>query len=599
MTPGKSEPFPPRPSYRRKRLVVILHAWNQSLDRLRGLCEFISTELPDWDIDLPPLRLGLTSREDLFDLSHRLACLIDEHWRQRTKHSSDGRGYDEIFLIGHSVGATLARTIYLVALGADLQGSTSSTRQSMPWSQKLSRIIQFAAFNRGWEVSYLSQRFRAVGFGLARAVAKIFQPVLGAHVALQLYRGSCFINQMRLHWLERERNSPQWPVVIQLLGSRDDLVAPEDAIDLTTAKNFVYLDVPFSDHYTVVDLGTGPNATPREKKAADNRRDVVRRALTESLGSLRKQSELKEAPEPDESIEQVVFVIHGIRDPGYWAQHIARTVLDEAERIDKRTVTEVLHPSYGYFGMWPFLRMKSRLSKVTWFMEHYLLAKARFPKACISYIGHSNGTYLPTSALERYPACTFRHLAFAGSVVRSRFPWSSYIGEAKETSSCEPEKTLRRVEKVCNYVATEDLIVAGFPNLFEMVGLSDLGGAGHRGFAEEFPDRVINFRFAPGGHSAALMEEFWGSLGQFIMTGVLPKEVEAYRAGRQSRAARLFGSFPILAWLLAVTGAFILALLFIGVGSLLGWALPEWRDYFVGGSVMGFVWVLSAILRRL
>jgi hypothetical protein len=54
-------------------------------------------------------------------------------------------------------------------------------------------------------------------------------------------------------------------------------------------------------------------------------------------------------------VEDIVFVIHGIRDKGYWTHKIARRVQAMAKQRpgDIRFATET--SSYGYFPMLSFL----------------------------------------------------------------------------------------------------------------------------------------------------------------------------------------------------------------------------------------------------
>jgi len=94
------------------------------------------------------------------------------------------------------------------------------------------------------------------------------------------------------------------------------------------------------------------------------------------------------------------------------------------------------------------------------------------PAAQFSYIGHSNGTYLLAKALQLCPAVRFENVLFAGSVVHTRYDWSSLIPA--------------RVARVVNYVATDDKVVAVFPQGLERLRYRDLGGAGHLGFEERW-----------------------------------------------------------------------------------------------------------------
>jgi hypothetical protein len=51
-------------------------------------------------------------------------------------------------------------------------------------------------------------------------------------------------------------------LVVQLLGSQDDLVAPEDNVDLISGGDFLYPDVPYSGHASIIKLDD-PNVRPR------------------------------------------------------------------------------------------------------------------------------------------------------------------------------------------------------------------------------------------------------------------------------------------------------------------------------------------------
>jgi hypothetical protein len=66
-----------------------------------------------------------------------------------------------------------------------------------------------------------------------------------------------------------------------------------------------------------------------------------------------------------------------------------------------RTVTS----SYGFFPMGPFVLKAERRKRTGWLMDQYVTAKAAYPNAVFSFIGHSNGTYLAASATARKRLC--------------------------------------------------------------------------------------------------------------------------------------------------------------------------------------------------
>ena len=153
-------------------------------------------------------------------------------------------------------------------------------------------------------------------------------------------------------------------------------------------------------------------------------------------------------------------------------------------------------------------------------MDQYGDAKIKYPNANFHFVGHSNGTYLGATALDRYPDVKFKRVMFAGSVVRHDFGWASLAD---------------RATSVLNLVATRDAVVALFPNAFRhsILSIFDLGGAGHTGFDlsveksigihPDFQQEMIDeFPFVKGGHSAGRAEGLWDSIADFIVDGSRP-----------------------------------------------------------------------------
>ena len=154
-------------------------------------------------------------------------------------------------------------------------------------------------------------------------------------------------------------------------------------------------------------------------------------------------------PPIDQSVTDGVFVMHGIRDDGYWTSRLAKRV---KERAPGACVLKTRTPTYGYFAMLPFLLPWIRRQKVEWFMDQYVGARAQFPKAEISFIGHSNGTYLAARALRDYDDAKFKNIFFAGSVVHRNYPWLALVEDG-------------RVHKFHNVRAAKDWVVALFPRV--------------------------------------------------------------------------------------------------------------------------------------
>ncbi len=224
-------------------------------------------------------------------------------------------------------------------------------------------------------------------------------------------------------------------------------------------------------------------------------------------------------PAPDPTITDLVFVVHGIRDKGFWTQKIACTIkhLVEEDGLQGKRIVESWTESYGYFPMLPFMFRAARQRKVEWLMDRYAEARARYPRAVFHYVGHSNGTYLAAQALRDYPACRFGHIVFAGSVVRRDYDWMHLIRPA----IARP----KRVERVLNYVATGDWVVALFPKGVQPWRRFNLGSAGHDGFDQATPDGPVHdVKYIIGGHGAGHEEPHWKDIARFIIHGEAPPD---------------------------------------------------------------------------
>ena len=173
--------------------------------------------------------------------------------------------------------------------------------------------------------------------------------------------------------------------------------------------------------------------------------------------------------------------------------------------------------------MGPFLLPWMRRAKVEWLLDQYVVAKAFHPAADFAYVGHSNGSYLLAKGLELCPAVRFRRVVFAGSVVQRRYGWRRFLPQVLPSPALA--KAARwQVERMVNYVATADWVVAIFPHGLERLGLQDLGGAGHTGFEiETLPSGtacpVTNIKYIEGGHGAALAAKNWNEMGCRHRTG--------------------------------------------------------------------------------
>ncbi|ABI57109.1 esterase/lipase family protein [Alkalilimnicola ehrlichii MLHE-1] len=552
----------------RSTLVVLLHAFGKTPASLDDLVELLQRQpqYRDAEFFVPPLPLGYASLSDPVAIANEIVTGIDRQWV-----ASNGE-IERIVLIGHSYGALLARKVYVVACGETPKAPFDPTimhRTGRPWAAKVERLVLLAGMNRGWRISHHLSLFKAIYWTIGTWVGALLWLIKRRPPAIFcIRRGASFITQLRVQWLwmrrfARERGYGD-ALTIQLLGSIDDIVAPEDNVDLVSGRDFVYLDVPHSGHGNVIRVADPePLATPTAAGACTRgqaRASQILKALLAPVEALKAESVLPHDHAPadsDETVRDVVFVIHGIRDRGYWTHKIARRVQSLAQQrggAGLRIATAT--SSYGYFPMLPFLMLHKRREKVEWLMDQYTEALARWPNARFSFIGHSNGTYLLARALRDYPSCRFHNVVFAGSVVPTHYPW----GEAIERG---------QVQRVLNYVATSDWVVAIFPKALEMVEWQDLGSAGHDGFREPRTPAVAQVHYVRGAHSAALSEDNWDALASFILDGKPLPPPEALQAKKQSLVVGLAGSVAPL-----------VCLALIGLALLAGIGIWQWEpDY--------------------
>lgn len=512
-------------------LVVLLHGFNQTAERLAQVRRVVEKNNFNADILAPNLPFSIFSMAHPSHVVADLLILIDQAFEKSREGGAPG--YQHILLIGHSIGALFARKLYVCAWGEqpkapfepalkDLVAKKGQPLSSArPWAHLVDRVILLAAMNRGWSVSHHQSLLKAILVRIGKFIGSIVRMIFGRMpIVFSVQRGAPFLTQLRLQWLFMCRAEPWKPkrtkmaLTIQLLGSVDDLVSPNDNIDLVAGQDFIYLDVPVSNHSTIVEMDDPKNGEARRSTIVDMN-DLDNR---EARGRVFKDALFKCAHELQEDqlvledsissknykVTDVVFVIHGIRDEGYWTQKIARRVMAKGNGNEKQRIFASETSSYGFFPILSFFLPSRRWEKVEWLMDQYAETCARYPKAeRFHYVGHSHGTYLLARALKEYPACRFDRVVFAGSVVQRHYDWQQFI-----------EK--KQVGAVLNFVASGDWVVAFFPKGLQSLRHKDLGSAGHDGFREA-PKIFQPDGYIEGGHSAALKESMWEAIAGFIV----------------------------------------------------------------------------------
>jgi pimeloyl-ACP methyl ester carboxylesterase len=532
------------PNGKADTLAVVLHGWRGSREALVGVRRATRDALgPQGGVDIyvPNLPYGRTfCVMRATNIVVDLLIDIDEIIAERGD-------YKRIVLIGHSMGGVLARRLFLVATGIppavddepqfrceeDFDRAEAAPRA---WAALIDRQVTLGAFNRGWQASerdgwYYSFFFNTMGLLGHLAPSSKWRPTI-----FDLRVGAPFMAQTRLHWLAYRRwhqtprsrstsggqaaePTPPSPelLVVQIVGNSDDLASPLNQVDIAIERpdssaapsdqRFFFLEMEKSTHEQTIDFA--------DRQEGRNRRDLFIAALTEPPDALAARASdptllVDHLPDIEPNVTDCVFVMHGIRDDGFWTSRIAKRV---KERAPNACVLRASTPTYGYFAMLPFMLRWIRRQKTEWFVDQYVAARAQNPKARISFIGHSNGTYLAACALSDYADVRFENIFFAGSVVRRDYPWASLVENG-------------RVQKFHNVRAARDWVVALLPKSVEnwkILNL-DLGGAGFDGFDDvgKHPSITQAKKFADGEHSAALVESQWSNIADFIISGREP-----------------------------------------------------------------------------
>lgn len=549
-----------------KTLIIMVHGYDATRYSLRFVWFAAKEAVPSSDFFLPDLPLNMLSFEDPITVITDLIKKVDLRQREHR--------YEHIIIVGHSIGALLARKFYIHACGepsatdgyqqlrAPFEPAVEN-RNGYDWADKVERLVLLAGMNLGWSISQHMKLWTALKYRIGVAFGKyIMTPLVffrtvarfSAHgldalchpmtpLIFTMRRGATFLTNLRVQWIvmreraqtaqnhdghQTERGSA---LVVQMLGTIDDIVSPDDNVDLVTGQDFVYVDVAKTGHVNILQLDPTTIGETRKKHFVD--------ALTlpkDELMRLNARITSIDAPQRNENVKHVVFIIHGIRDLGFWTTRIARRV--KAIHVDPNEVESVT-ASYGYFPMLSFLFLGRRREKVVWLMDRYTEALASYPKAEFHFFGHSNGTYLLARSFRDYPFCRFKHVAFAGSVVRTDYGWEALIRDG-------------RIKAAMNYVCTDDYVVAWFPRLFEPFKRMDLGGAGFYGFKEmdasNQPAKLKQVSFVHGGHSAATQEDNWDSIGDFLINGNPPTPPASLYQRERTCLEKIGGKLGIAVW---------------------------------------------------
>lgn len=473
-----------------RRLVVLVHGL-LGRSRFTSAIDLAREALPGSDFLIVQYHGGALSNSSPYAIANAIERAIHEAF---TQHK-----YDELVLVGHSMGGTLLRKAFVWGSGLEEDRQPFGVLGARKWVAKTTRFVSLATINRGWSIAPRSEEMGLHTFLAIWVGERVSRLTRTGRLGLALRRGAPFVADGRVQWItlcrkgdSKDRSIPQ---TIHLLGDRDDIVSKDDSMDLIAAKDTIFVTLKDTSHREIGNaLGGG------RKKSDQERREKVKLAMQGRLDQL--EPDIIPSLTEDLEVDRVVYIMHGIRDYGEWTDRLRAIIESQATAGSARIA--VVNQKYGHFPMLPFLLHGDRQKRVRLFMDEYTENRARFPRATtFDYVGHSNGTYILASALQHYKTLKVGLVFFAGSVVPKHYEWLRLAED-------------KRVQHVANVVAAGDWVVAIFPRLFEQIadwrgirpqrGLLDIGSAGFRGFqdARDAKKRIENVQFATGSHGAGV-----------------------------------------------------------------------------------------------
>jgi len=308
----------------------------------------------------------------------------------------------------------------------------------------------------------------------------MFQNTLGSDIL----KGSNFITNLRTGWIRHFADRLEDPpIVVQLLGTKDDLVHREDCMDTELFHNSYHIDVPDGKHGDLHKLD----------KDSGIKYKLLKEAI---LGTLEKQSKKIAAKR-----EHIIFILHGIRAGNTgWVEQLRSRIHDRDISI------KVVNSAYGYFSALGFAIPGIRKSKLAWFRDQYSYYLARYPNATFYFIGHSNGTYLLGQSLIKILNMRFDRVYLAGSVLPRNFDWTKIFDRGQ-------------IKALRNDRSAFDWPVAWLCSaLRNGLGMKDIGTGGFDGFdvIPAYADRQEVY-FYKGDHGKPLEEHNLDNILKFIL----------------------------------------------------------------------------------
>ena len=406
-------------------------------------------------------RTTLFSRKHLLQVAKNLALFIKAQW-------AVNKGFDDVVLVGHSMGAMLVRQAYLIGLG-----SSVNQMDSMSWASHVSRIVLLSGLNRGVTLRWWE---------------KLLLPlVVSRHGSLRdLLEGSDFITNLRIWWLRKLDRMEKRPVVVQVLGEQDERVQEQDSLDIERFDE--------GHQYQIGNVGHKDVYLPdKNGEFRPLQYEILSMAILKPI-----EDEVSSAVSMDAS-KKLYFLVHGIRDSNDDWVAAMKALLEE--QIPDCVPIE---PSIGRFSALQFLLPHERRRYVRWFQNVYSQKLAQYPLASLNFVGHSYGTYLLGYGLRHLSGMTFDRVYLGGSVLPAEWQWDDHRSQ---------------VQEVRNACGAHDVPVGLLCSALRGLRMMDIGTAGYTGFRVPFHAKS-EIHYYQGGHGAAVSKAARGDILGFLRDGL-------------------------------------------------------------------------------
>jgi hypothetical protein len=452
----------------------------------------------------------ILSHQRADDLAEDLAQMIQTRW-----YTSGP--FDDIILMGNSLGGILLRAAYLRGLG-----SANNHEEPQEWASHVSRIILFAAFNRGIHLHWY-ERFLL-----------FFLP--WCTLLRDILIGSDFVTNVRIWWIRKLVDQSKLPIVVQIRGTHDQRVGRDDSLDIEG----------FLEGFQMTLEATHDGLLLFNSDAAANsdKYAIFRQAI---FGDF---IERDHAQRVYDANQQIYFVMHGIRASNDdWVQAMANLISAQFQSA------KVIPPTYGRFSALQFVAPPLRRKKVRWFQDLYSSELAKNPMAKFHFVGHSYGTYLFGYGIRRLNGMSFERVSLNGSVLPAQWDWDKYR---------------RQVRELRNARAQKDYPVGLLCSALRGIRMLDIGTAGYNGFQIPFGPHSEAFYYQ-GGHGASVDKNARPHILSFLVNGCNATPPEPPFLAEDEQFTRLSAG----AWLLPP----LFLLLYVGLSAASAWAFHLWGNH--------------------